>query len=1637
MFSFRGDNMGKRLGVFLLLLGLTLIFIPLGVFAADSYSYVNQNGDILTTEGVTVTPVTAGTTVLSTGWYVVESDVTCTATITVSESVNLILMDGCTLSVTGSNDNAGINVLPGNSLTIYGQAAGTGTLSTQGGTNSAGIGGRKNSSSGTVTINSGTVISTGGPYGSGIGGGYFGNNGTVNIAGGTVTATAGPGGTVTTDGYVLYTGAGIGGGFMGTGGAINISGGTITATSGPTNTAAGAGIGGGAGKDAGRITISGGTVTARSTQNGSGIGGGSYGSGGIILISGGNITASSLYRGAGIGGGDMKDGGSITITGGTVNAYSEYGGTGIGGGYLATGGTIYIQGGDITSTGGIWGAGIGSGGYYNGGNITISGGVVRANGGEFAAGIGSGGHNSASSHTGGTVKILGGKVFAKGYYSSTWAPDCGLDIGHGRNGVNGTVLIDDAAQVTLMASGVDSSVTTKGTCIIQGPAAGSLLGAYEDGVKIAGTLIDLGNSALASGTGYTISGNTVTLTGSGSSYVIFGDTISRNIVASSGKTANVCLFDTNIQPASGCAFNMTGATVNMRLVSDNALTSRSGYAGLQAPAGAVLTVSGTGSLSATGGTDAAGIGGGNGASAGSFSFTGGTVNAFGSGGGAGIGGGSGRSGGSVSVTGADTLVSTTGGLTGYDIGSGDGNTTGGTLSVNHNAVVRLNRNGTNANASYITCLIDGDGAGLAAGTYLDSQKQLSFIDSDITPESGADAFDTVSLRVDLDGLSAVLPEGYVSFEANGVEIGQSTVTRTAAGSSTGTAGVDFTPSAGNYTLSARYVQSTISDSYYTTGSTSLSSAYLVSKIGQTSLSVGVPGITTYGDGAFSLLISGGSGSGSLSYEVTSGDAVSVNSEGLITPEKAGTATVTVTKAGDANYEEETGTIEITVRKAVPDEVVFPSSGSLTYGASLSDSLLSGGSGDGSFAWENPDTVPTVTNSGYDVVFTPRDSDNYDYSGLTLIQTVAITVSKATPDVTFPTAQSVTYGSALADSVLSGGSGDGSFAWEYPDIVPTVINSGYNVVFTPLDTDNYFTVEQIVSIIVTKAEQAPLSVSGIPDELTYGDTAFSLLISGGSGSGSLSYEVTSGDAVSVNSEGLITPEKAGTATVTVTKAGDANYEEETGTIEITVRKAVPDEVVFPSSGSLTYGASLSDSLLSGGSGDGSFAWENPDTVPTVTNSGYDVVFTPRDSDNYDYSGLTLIQTVAITVSKATPDVTFPTAQSVTYGSALADSVLSGGSGDGSFAWEYPDIVPTVINSGYTVVFTPDDTDNYLPVENTVAVIVNQADQMPLTLSGIPENLRYGHAAFNLTCSGGSGTGMLQYEVTSGNAVTVDPNGRIVVMKPGIVTLAVTKAADSNYFARQDSVQIIVKKANQLSLSVIGIPEEIADGNPGFNIAVVGGNGTGTLSYVLTSGDSINVDQTGKISVLQPGTSVLTVTKAGDAYYLPISASVEIHVKNKPVTDDSGDSKITPTPTPVPSVTPDTTEATTPDATSPSIILSPSDVEEDSKTGAISIEVRIADLPDNAAAIQLENGAIIEIDRTRETIRIEVQKDDLNDLGELEALVVSQDKSVTSLKIPVNEAKSPAGNPFIFLWIALGLAGLGVVIVVIVREIRKRR
>ena len=204
-----------------------------------------------------------------------------------------------------------------------------------------------------------------------------------------------------------------------------------------------------------------------------------------------------------------------------------------------------------------------------------------------------------------------------------------------------------AEEVTLNLDGGDITIEMK---------AG---GAYSVTIKNQGT------------TSYNNSDTSFTVTQSDSNTAT-GNTIT--IKAAAGQTAKVTLSGVNIDVSTlpkAAVSTDGGGDVIIELKGKNTVKSGKGHAGVEKGNASKLTIAddgNDGSLEATGGNDAAGIGGGLMGSGSGITISGGEVKATGGNNGAGIGGGLNGSGSNIIITGGE--VTATGGYQGAGIGGG-------------------------------------------------------------------------------------------------------------------------------------------------------------------------------------------------------------------------------------------------------------------------------------------------------------------------------------------------------------------------------------------------------------------------------------------------------------------------------------------------------------------------------------------------------------------------------------------------------------------------------------------------------------------------------------------------------------------------------------------------------------------------------------------------------------------------------------------------------------------------------------------------------------------------------------------------------------------------------------------------------
>lgn len=528
------------------------------------------------------------------------------------------------------------------------------------------------------------------------------------------------------------------------------------------------------------------------------------------------------------------------------------------------------------------------------------------------------------------------------------------------------------------------------------------------------------------------------------------------------------------------------------------------------------------------------------------------------------------------------------------------------------------------------------------------------------------------------------------------------------------------------------------------------------------------------------------------------------------------------------------TVTVTVNKRTLTAADFTLSGSpVTYNGSAQHATVT--------PTEGIDVSPTVTykqngtvvaaptNAGaYDVYVSYAGDSNYNALAETFLGTFVI--NKRDVTIHAPESVTLTVGETRqleatttpAGMPLTYESATGSIVTVSSTGLLTAVSAGNaNVTISYAGDTNHNSASAAVPVTVsTKMAQAALNITGNA-AMKYGE-AQTLRVSGGSGTGAVTWTV-SGPATLNPASGTavtLTPTGTGTVTVTATKAEDTVYAEASTTFTVTVEAAeqaalriVNRATNQPFSGNavtLAKDGTLNLGTI-GGKGDGAVTWSSSEpsrvTVDPATGEitavgGGEAVITATKAGGANYSDATA--TLTVTVTRANRRLTISGGDTVAYGGTLSLSAApSAGDSDGTISWK---VTPGTGNAGIdasgkltalragrvTVTATISGGYDYNDASATHTVNITKITRaLEITGAG---TLASGESA-QLGTTGGSDNGAVTWSVENGTGTAkIDPNtGKLTAGNAGTVTVKAAKAADTNYEASEAAKEITINKA----------------------------------------------------------------------------------------------------------------------------------------------------------------------------------------------------------------------------------------------------
>ncbi|GAP72021.1 Ig-like domain-containing protein [Candidatus Symbiothrix dinenymphae] len=665
-----------------------------------------------------------------------------------------------------------------------------------------------------------------------------------------------------------------------------------------------------------------------------------------------------------------------------------------------------------------------------------------------------------------------------------------------------------------------------------------------------------------------------------------------------------------------------------------------------------------------------------------------------------------------------------------------------------------------------------------------------------------------------------------------------------------------------------------------TAAASVAHTLTVAKAAQTIVWVTIPS-PTYGDAAFDLPLKTDK-NWTISYASSDANVATISGN-TVTIKGAGQTQITATQAGDTNYNAATSvTHTLTVNKA-DQNIVWDSIPSKTYGDvdfDLPDTTDMGLT----IVYASGNTaVATVTDNHVHIVgagtaqITATQSGNTNYNAATSV-THTLTVHKADQTIGWDSIPSKTYGDAdfdLPDTTSRGltivyTSGNLSVATVTDNHVHIVGAGTAQITATQAGNTNYNAATSVThTLTVNKADQT-IGWDSIPSK-TYGDVDFDLPDTTDMG---LTIVYTSKNhSVATVTGNYVHIVGAGTAQITATQPGNANYNAaDSVTHTLTVNKA-DQTIVWDSIPSKTYGDvdfDLPDTTDMGWTI--VYASGNP-SVATVTDNHVHILgagtaqITATQAGNTNYNAADSV-THTLTVNKAYQTIGWDSIPSKTYGDAdfdLPDTTDMGltivyASGNPSVATVADNRVHIVGGGTVQITATQAGNTNYnAAAAVTHTLTVNKADQT-ITWDSIPSKT-YGDANFSLPDTTNRG---LTIVYTSGNtSVATVADNRVHIVGAGTAQITATQAGNTNYNAAAAVTHTLtVNKADQ-TITWDSIPSKTY-GDANFSLQPSRTDKNLTISYESLN-TSVATISGNRVTITGAGQTYIIATQAGNTNY----------------------------------------------------------------------------------------------------------------------------------------------------------------------------
>lgn len=230
----------------------------------------------------------------------------------------------------------------------------------------------------------------------------------------------------------------------------------------------------------------------------------------------------------------------------------------------------------------------------------------------------------------------------------------------------------------------------------------------------------------------------------------------------------------------------------------------------------------------------------------------------------------------------------------------------------------------------------------------------------------------------------------------------------------------------------------------------------------------------------------------------------------------------------------------------------------------------------------------------------------------------ITINTVRPTVSaWPTVEPIAYAQPLTTDLLMGGEAEveGYFDWN-TELNQTLVPNTYNLAvrFIPTNTNYYTSVDGTVSVTINKSAQSIVWNDSF-ENITVTD---SIVLTAYAQTPQVTYGVSDMELAYITENNVLYFTRGGVVLITAYASEDNYYLADTLTRELTILPGKPIIVHSPTATDITYGQTLSKSILEGGEASvlGTFNWLDTLAMPNAGTYWQYVRFTPDDQESFE-------------------------------------------------------------------------------------------------------------------------------------------------------------------------------------------------------------------------------------------------------------------------------------------------------------------------------------------------------------------------------------------------------------------------------------